>query len=76
MAFNLLISIAGAAMIRETNPVHKWTRVIGSGLSVAFTANFPMTMAMMSSNFGGFTKKTTVSAMVCEKPLLWSTKMY
>ncbi|KAM0549175.1 hypothetical protein ACHAPJ_009484 [Fusarium lateritium] len=64
MAFNLVVSIAGAAMVREVDPSHKWTRVMGSGLSIAFTANFPIAMAMVSSNFGGFTKKTTVSAMI------------
>ncbi|KAJ3544171.1 hypothetical protein NM208_g3199 [Fusarium decemcellulare] len=64
MIFNLLVSIAGAVMVRELDNDHKWARVMGGALAIAFTANFPMTMAMMSSNFGGFTKKTTVSAMI------------
>ncbi|KAH7224400.1 major facilitator superfamily domain-containing protein [Fusarium redolens] len=64
MAFNVTTSIVGAVMVREVDPAHKWTRVMGCALGVAFTANFPMTMAMVSSNFAGFTKKTTVSAMV------------
>ncbi|PNP79309.1 hypothetical protein FNYG_07385 [Fusarium nygamai] len=64
MALNVVVSIVGAVMVREVDPVHKWTRVMGCALGVAFTANFPMTMAMVSSNFAGFTKKTTVSAMV------------
>ncbi|CZR45801.1 uncharacterized protein FPRO_15023 [Fusarium proliferatum ET1] len=64
MAFNVIVSIVGAAMVREVDPAHKWTRFMGCALSVSFTANFPMTMAMVSSNFAGFTKKTTVSAMV------------
>lgn len=65
MAFNVIVSIVGAAMVREVDSAHKWTRFMGCALSVSFTANFPMTMAMVSSNFAGFTKKTTVSAMVC-----------
>ncbi|KAF5596699.1 DAL5-Allantoate ureidosuccinate permease [Fusarium pseudocircinatum] len=64
MTFNVIVSIVGAVMVREVDPAHKWTRVMGCALGVAFTANFPMTMAMVSSNFAGFTKKTTVSAMV------------
>ncbi|RBQ75464.1 hypothetical protein FVER14953_12991 [Fusarium verticillioides] len=64
MTFNVVVSIVGAVMVREVDPAHKWTRVMGCALAVAFTANFPMTMAMVSSNFAGFTKKTTVSAMV------------
>ncbi|KEZ45488.1 hypothetical protein SAPIO_CDS1806 [Scedosporium apiospermum] len=64
MMFNLIVSIVGAAVIREVDSSHKWGRAIGNALTVSFTANFPMTMAMTSSNFGGFTKKTTVSAMV------------
>lgn len=65
MTFNVIVSIVGAVMVREVDPAHKWTRVMGCAFGVAFTANFPMTMAMVSSNFAGFTKKTTVSAMVC-----------
>ncbi|KAG5815079.1 hypothetical protein H9Q74_010630 [Fusarium xylarioides] len=64
MTFNVVVSIVGAVMVREVDPAYKWTRVMGCALGVAFTANFPMTMAMVSSNFAGFTKKTTVSAMV------------
>ncbi|KAM5350021.1 hypothetical protein ACJ41O_006526 [Fusarium nematophilum] len=63
MIFNLVISILGAAIVREIDPSHKWARTMGNALTISYTANFPLTMAMTSSNFGGFTKKTTVTAM-------------
>jgi hypothetical protein len=64
MTFNLAVSIAGAVMVREINASNKWGRLVGQALAIAYPANFPMVMAMTSSNFGGFTKKTTVSALV------------
>ncbi|KAG6033304.1 hypothetical protein E4U41_006938 [Claviceps citrina] len=63
MAFNLAIAIAGAAMVRYVPEDQKWTRFAGTVLSQAFAANFPLTMSLVSGNFGGFTKKTTVNAL-------------
>lgn len=65
MAFNLLISVAGTAMVRYVPENQKWTRFAGTVLSGGFAANFPLIMSLQSGNFGGFTKKTTVNAMVC-----------
>ncbi|KAK7403324.1 hypothetical protein QQX98_010913 [Neonectria punicea] len=64
MAWNLMISIIGAAMVRQISSDNIWARFMGYCLTVAYSANFPLTLAMSSSNFGGFTKKTTVNAMI------------
>lgn len=64
MAWNLVIAIVGSAMIRQVSPEQKWARYAGYCLSIAFTANFPLVLSMVSGNFGGFTKKMTVNAMV------------
>lgn len=68
MAWNLALAIVGCAMIRQIPHEQKWARYAGNCLSVAFTANFPLVMAMVSGNFGGFTKKMTVNSMVRDFP--------
>ncbi|OJJ07771.1 hypothetical protein ASPVEDRAFT_374466 [Aspergillus versicolor CBS 583.65] len=64
MAWNSAISIAGAAMARQISPENVWARFMGYCLANAFSCNFPLTLAMSTGNVGGFTKKTTVNAMV------------
>ncbi|KAH6988963.1 major facilitator superfamily domain-containing protein [Ilyonectria sp. MPI-CAGE-AT-0026] len=64
MAWNLGVSIVGAAMVRQISSENIWARFMGYCLTVAYSANFPLTLAMSSGNFGGFTKKTTVNAMI------------
>ncbi|KAG5949166.1 hypothetical protein E4U53_006021 [Claviceps sorghi] len=64
MSFNLALAISGAAMVRYIPEVHKWERFAGAVLSVSYSANFPITMSVLSGNCGGFTKKTTVNALV------------
>ncbi|KAI3528410.1 hypothetical protein CSPX01_16245 [Colletotrichum filicis] len=64
IALNLAISIASAAMVRQIQSELKWARFIGYCLTIAYSANFPMILSMSSGNFGGFTKKTTVNAMI------------
>lgn len=65
MAGNVAISLIGVVLIRELDAAHVWPRFIGFGLSLAYTANIPLILSVSSGNFGGFTKKTTVNAMVC-----------
>ncbi|KKA29895.1 hypothetical protein TD95_001495 [Thielaviopsis punctulata] len=64
MAGCMAISVVGSVVVRQVDPANKVARLNGLGLLVAFSGPFPLVMAMMSSNIGGFTKKTTVSAMV------------
>lgn len=67
MALTVLISLGGAIMIRQIKPAHIWARFIGFCFLSAFSANFPMMLVMVVGNTGGFTKKTTVNAMVKPK---------
>jgi hypothetical protein len=65
MAFNYAVGVTGAAMVRYISPTNRWARFAGSVMSGGFSANFPLIMSLMSGNFGGFTKKTTLNALVC-----------
>lgn len=66
MAFNYAIGVTGAAMVRYIEPHNRWARFAGTVLAGGYSANFPLIMSLMSGNFGGFTKKTTLNAMVCQ----------
>ncbi|KAB8261851.1 major facilitator superfamily domain-containing protein [Aspergillus pseudonomiae] len=64
MVWNSALSIVGAAMARQISPDNVWARFIGYCLAGAYAVNFPLTLSMSTGNIGGFTKKTTVNAMV------------
>lgn len=64
MAFNYAVALVGAAMVRELPESQKWARFAGTCLLTGYSASFPLKMALMSGNFAGFTKKTTVYAIV------------
>lgn len=64
MAGNLGVALIGAIMIRQLDSAHRWAKFVGFCLSIGFTANIPLTLSMSSGNVGGFTKKTTVNAMI------------
>ncbi|VUC37974.1 unnamed protein product [Clonostachys rosea] len=64
MAWNLAVAIVGAVMVRQISSAYIWARFMGYCLTMAYSANFPMILTMSSGNFGGFTKKTTVNAMI------------
>ncbi|KFG77705.1 putative vitamin H transporter [Metarhizium anisopliae] len=65
MAGNLAIAVTGAIMVRQLPVDMKWGRLAGICMAGGYAANFPLIMSLMSGNFGGFTKKTTVNAMQC-----------
>lgn len=64
MVWNSGLSIVGAAMARQISPSNVWARFFGYCLANAYSVNFPLTLAMSTGNIGGFTKKTTVNAMI------------
>ena len=64
MAFNLVVSLAGSIMGRQIPVSNKYGRLMGVALAISCASNFPLVMAMTSSNVGGFTKKATVGALV------------
>ncbi|KAF4587152.1 major facilitator superfamily transporter [Ophiocordyceps camponoti-floridani] len=64
MVLNFLLSIIGCALVRQL-PAHlEWPRYVGYILTIAFSANYPLMLSLVSSNVGGFTKKVTVTGMV------------
>lgn len=64
MTLMMVISVVGAVMIRKVAREYKWTRLMGYCLTAGFSANLVMVLAMVTGNTAGFTKKTTVNAMV------------
>ncbi|KAL3433245.1 major facilitator superfamily domain-containing protein [Aspergillus tetrazonus] len=64
MVWNSALSIGGAAMARQITPNNVWARFMGYCLANAYSVNFPLTLAMSTGNIGGFTKKTTVNALI------------
>lgn len=64
MAIMMAIGLIGACMIRQLTNKHIWSRYMGYCLLSAYTATFPMILSLNAANYGGFTKKTTVNAMV------------
>ncbi|KUJ21321.1 MFS general substrate transporter [Mollisia scopiformis] len=64
MALMMMISIVGAVLIRQIPHQYIWTRLMGYCLLSAFSANLPLVLSLVASNTGGFTKKTTVNAMI------------
>ncbi|KAJ5578610.1 uncharacterized protein N7459_007574 [Penicillium hispanicum] len=64
MLFNTIMALIGSVMIRQIDAEHIWARFMGYCLIIAFSASFPLTMTMISNNTAGFTKKSTVTAVV------------
>ncbi|TQS33472.1 hypothetical protein Golomagni_06184, partial [Golovinomyces magnicellulatus] len=59
MMMSFAIALLGAALVRELPEHDKWGRYAGTCLMGANSASFPLLMAMISSNIGGFTKKAS-----------------
>ncbi|KAL2848428.1 major facilitator superfamily domain-containing protein [Aspergillus pseudoustus] len=56
-----IISVIGTALVYSTSAIA--SRYIGLILMGAYSAALPVIMAMISSNIGGFTKRSTVNAI-------------
>ncbi|RSL52033.1 hypothetical protein CEP53_008230 [Fusarium sp. AF-6] len=63
MVWNFALSILGSVLIREYQGEQKWVSYAGFCLVIALGANFPLMMAIISGNFGCFTKKMTLNAI-------------
>ncbi|GAB1207847.1 hypothetical protein APSETT445_006582 [Aspergillus pseudonomiae] len=64
MIITLLISLIGILLMRQLPVEKKWGRLVGVWLVTVFGAGFPLSLSLVSSNFAGFTKKTTVTAVL------------
>lgn len=58
------ISVAGMAMVYAIPNTHRWARLAGVWLTAPFAACIPISLSLITSNIGGFTKRATVSAML------------
>ncbi|KAB8207549.1 major facilitator superfamily domain-containing protein [Aspergillus parasiticus] len=64
MIITLLISLIGILLMRQLPVEKKWGRLVGVWLVTVFGAGFPLSLSLVSSNFAGFTKKSTVTAIL------------
>lgn len=64
MAWNLVVTVIGAILIMQLPTSNPWGRFAGIALASSFSGNLPLILSLSSGNVGGFTKKTTVNAIV------------
>ncbi|OQE43016.1 hypothetical protein PENCOP_c003G05192 [Penicillium coprophilum] len=59
-----LISLAGSIMVSQINPTQKVSRLAGMWLFPAYSAGVPIVLSIIASNVAGYTKRTTVTAVM------------
>jgi FtsH-binding integral membrane protein len=59
-----LISLAGCLMVSQIDPQDKLARLGGMWLFPAYSASIPIILSVIASNVAGYTKRTTVSAVM------------
>ncbi|KAB8230794.1 major facilitator superfamily domain-containing protein [Aspergillus alliaceus] len=64
MIITLIVSLIGILLMRQLPVEKKWGRLVGVWLVTVFGAGFPLSLSLVSSNFAGFTKKSTVTAIL------------
>lgn len=64
MLIAVIISLVGMVLIYVIPSNNPWGRLAGIWLCSPFAANIPLSLSLITSNVGGFTKKATVSAML------------
>lgn len=64
MIATLLVSLIGILLMRQLPTEKKWGRLVGVWLVSVFGAGWPLSLSLVSSNFAGFTKKSTVTAIL------------
>ncbi|KAL2822923.1 major facilitator superfamily domain-containing protein [Aspergillus granulosus] len=64
MIFNTTVSLIGMVLVWKLDESHAEARVAGLALTVAFAANTPLSLSLISSNVAGFTKRSLTSAFI------------
>ncbi|KAK4865555.1 hypothetical protein LT330_009343 [Penicillium expansum] len=59
-----LISLAGSIMVSQIDPTKKIARLAGMWLFPAYSAGIPIILSIIASNVAGYTKRTTVTAVM------------
>lgn len=64
MMLNAVLSMVGLILIWKLDDENRAGKMAGLCLQTAFVANIPLSLSIISSNVAGFTKKSTVSALM------------
>ena len=64
MMINCAVSMVGMILIWKLDPHNQKGRMFGLTLGAVFAANIPIQLSLISSNVAGFTKRSTVSALL------------
>ncbi|KAJ5873725.1 uncharacterized protein N7529_002155 [Penicillium soppii] len=64
MIFNTAVSMVGMLLIWKLDDDNRAGKMTGLCLGGVFAANIPLSLSLISSNVAGFTKKSTVSALM------------
>lgn len=64
MIFNTAVSMVGMLLIWKLDDDNRAGKMTGLCLGGVFAANIPLSLSLISSNVAGFTKKSTVSAVM------------
>lgn len=64
MIFLTLVSLVGMVLMYALDPDNQEGRMAGFCLRLAFSANMPLAMSLVTSNVRGFTKRAVVNACV------------
>ncbi|KAJ5584795.1 uncharacterized protein N7459_004595 [Penicillium hispanicum] len=64
MILNTSVSMIGMILIWKLGDENRAGRMTGLCLGAVFAANIPLSLSLISSNVAGFTKKSTVSALM------------
>ncbi|KAK4921797.1 hypothetical protein LTR66_016644 [Elasticomyces elasticus] len=64
MACTCALSLVGMVLVYALNHDEPYGRLTGTYLAAVFASNTPMSLSLIASNVGGFTKKATVNAML------------
>jgi hypothetical protein len=64
MIFNTSASMVGMILIWKLPDDNSVGKMVGLCLGSVFAANIPLSLSIISSNVAGFTKKSTVSALM------------
>ncbi|KAJ5120946.1 uncharacterized protein N7515_010334 [Penicillium bovifimosum] len=64
MMVNTLVSMVGMILIWKVDDDNRAGKMTGLCLGSVFAANIPLSLSLISSNVAGFTKKSTVSALM------------
>lgn len=64
MIVNCLIAMVGYLLVYRLSEDARVAKMTGLCLGAVFAANIPLSLSLITSNVGGMTKKSTVSAML------------